>query len=409
MLPLLRLRQWYTETMYVAIDARMILPEMTGVGRYLLGLGKALAELSNEEALETDRFDMWLQNGLPANHPARSLASGRLHIRELPFPHMSPRAQWRLPIELAHRRPDLLHYPHFDLPAAVTGKVVATIHDLKYILHPEFFPEVGSLKRLVIRTMTSFTARRARRVIVDSEYTGRVLAQRLGIPITKIRPIPLAVGKRYFLAAPSTSIQAVRQRFGLDDPFILFVGERRPHKNIEGALQAFAYFRRMTDQTSLGAKQGVHSLRPYKLVIAGKPYAGYHAPEQTAQRMGLGDAVSFIDYVPEEDLMLLYQAAEALLLLSYYEGFGLPVLEAMACGCPVVASNVTSLPEVTGEAGLLVPPSEPEQAARALSQVIAGGELRQQCIQRGLERARSFTWEACARRTLEVYREVAEL
>lgn len=393
--------------MDVVIDGRMILPEMTGVGRYLLGLGKALAELPSSRLDSNDQFEIWLQESLPSGHPARGMAVGPVHIRELPITHMSPRAQWRIPLEAARSRSDLLHYPHFDLPAAVPGKVVATIHDLKYIAHPEFFPEVGSLKRLVIRTMTAFTARRAHCVIVDSEYTGRDLIHRLGISPSKIQPVPLGVNAAYFRAAPPADIQAICHRYKLEDPFILCVAERRPHKNVEGVLEAFARFLRMFDEAQAGGNRGKRVHQPYRLVIAGKPYAGYQGPEQTARRLGLGDRVIFLNYVPEADLVLLYQAAEALIFLSHYEGFGFPVLEAMASGCPVVVSNTTSLPEVAGEAGLVVPPADPNMAALALRQVVAGGELRQQCIQQGIERARSFTWEACAQRTLAIYREVA--
>jgi alpha-1,3-rhamnosyl/mannosyltransferase len=143
-------------------------------------------------------------------------------------------------------------------------------------------------------------------------------------------------------------------------------------------------------------------------VIAGRPYPGYSQPEILAQALGFSDHVHFLNDVPEADLPALYHSADAFMLLSYYEGFGFPVLEAMACGAPVVVSNVTSLPEVAGKAGLKVSPDNSEQAAAALLEVIPGGKEREANIALGLEQARRFSWDQCARLTMQVYREALE-
>ncbi|MBN1147315.1 MAG: glycosyltransferase family 4 protein [Anaerolineales bacterium] len=377
--------------MRVVIDARMLLPQMTGVGRYLLGLGRALGDLPGE-----DRFEMWLQAGLPRDHPVWRLADGRaaqpVSLRQLPIRHMDWRAAWMLPGQLSRAQADLLHYPHFDLPWTASGAIAATIHDLKYIARPDFFPHVSRAKRLVMLAMMAFTSRRARRVIAVSHSTRQDIIRRLHVEPGKVIAIPHGVDERYWQPAPASEIEALRLRYGLGERLILFVGERRPHKNITGLLRAFAAFRRMARE-------------PYQLVIAGKRYADYQEPEEIIESLALKNAVRLLEYVSDEDLPLLYRAADALVLLSYYEGFGLPVLEAMASGAPVVASNVTSLPEVVGQAGLLVSPDDPEQAAAAILKAIPGGALREPCIARGLERASQFTWEECARRTVEVYRQ----
>ena len=373
--------------MFIVIDARMILPQMTGAGRYLLGLAGGLRQIT-----PTDTFEIWLQSAIPANHPVWELASPTLRLRRLPLRHMELRQQWALPREIRRARPDLLHYPHFDLPWLVNSPVVATLYDLKYIARPDFFPQQGAAKRLVMRWMMASTARRARRIITISESTRQDLTRRLSVPLEKVRVVPLAVDTAYFAAIPQTEIQAIRQRYQLSAPYILFVGERRPHKNLPGLLEGFARFQKMAPQ-------------PCQLVIAGKAYADYQAPERLAEDLNLGNAVRFLDYVPDTDLPHLYRGAQAFALLSYYEGFGLPVLEAMACGTPVVAAASTSLPEVCGQAGLLVDPDQPEQIAQALHQVVTDGAQRQQIIAAGLERARQFTWEACARQTLVVYHE----
>jgi glycosyltransferase involved in cell wall biosynthesis len=372
---------------YIVIDGRMILPHMTGAGRYLLGLCQGLNALPGDESIE-----LWLQAGLPADHPAWGLASKRITLRSLPAAHLSLRGQWVLPAELRRARPDLLHYPHFDLPWLAPGRVVATLYDLKYIARPDFFPRARRLRRWAILTMTRHTLRRAERLIVTSQSTANDLVQRLDARMDKLRVIPLGVNENLFTPVSPEAIADARRRYGLQQPFVLFVGERRPHKNLDGLLRAFDSFRRRAPGD-------------YHLAIIGRPYSSYHQPEAWAQSLGLGARTHFIDYAPDADLPLLYHAADALMLLSQYEGFGLPVLEAMACGTPVVVSNVTSLPEIVGDAGLTVPPDEAELAAEALLQVVPGAKEREQRIALGIERARRFTWERCARRTLEVYAE----
>lgn len=371
--------------MRIIIDGRMILPQMTGVGRYLLGFVGALRKIPCD-----DHFEMWIQTDLPADHPVWRLANERLKLRRVPIGHFDVRSTWYLPFKLAHSRPNLLHYPHFDLPWTVPGKVVATIHDLKYVARRDFFPHLSSLKRLTILLSISFTTRRARQIITDSQSTKQDLIRRLHITPNKIIVVPLGVEDLFFNIHPLNDIQTVRSRYGLEDPFIIYVGERRPHKNIAGVIEAFELFRRMVDT-------------PYTLAIVGKPYLNYRIPEILTQKLGLKTQIRFFDYISDMDLSLLYQAADAYVLLSFYEGFGLPVLEAMASGTPTVISNMTSLPEVTGDAGLLVAPNNPEQAALSIKKVVPGGEMRELCIHRGLERARQFTWEQCAHKTLDVY------
>ncbi len=373
--------------MRIVIDGRMILPQMSGIGRYLISLSRALRDLGEDTS-----FELWLQEDLSIDHPARKLASDNFQVRVLPVKHMSLSGQWQIPFEAARSRADLLHFPHFDLPWATPGRVVATIHDLKYIAHPEFFPQFEETKRLAMQLMIAFTCRRAQLISCDSKWTAQDLHARQGVPLNKLRVVTLGVDERFFQPATPDAIQDLRHRYHLDQPFVLFVGERRPHKNLIGLLKAFAVFKRLTSQ-------------PYQLVIAGRSYADYKEPEKITKQFGLSDAVIFLDYIAEFDLPILYQAAEAFILLSYYEGFGLPILEAMASGTPVLAADCTALPEVVGQAGILVGPDNPELAAEALRQIVCAGAQREQMISLGSERARQFTWERCAQKTLEIYRE----
>jgi len=373
--------------MRIVIDGRMILPEMSGVGRYLICLCRAFRELKGE-----DIFELWVQDNLPTSHPVWDLMGEEFHVRNIKTRQMTVSAQWRIPLELARAQPDLFHYPHFDLPYATPGCVVATIHDLKYIVRPDFFPTIGKAKRLIMKQMMSFTCQRAQYIISDSRNTAQDLTKHLGIPKSKIHIVHLGVDPRFFLHPSLQEIRNLNTRYDLNPPYLLFVGERRPHKNIVHLIEAFSLFHRMVRQ-------------PYQLVIAGRRYSDYQIPEKTVQDTGLKDHIRFIDNLPDTDLPSLYRGAEAFVLPSYYEGFGLPILEAMASSIPVVATNCSSLPEVVGKAGLLVDPDDSEAIALALCKVISGGELREHCIIAGLEQARLFTWERCARLTYEAYRE----
>ena len=374
--------------MKILLDARLILPQQTGIGRYLLGLAQGINNIS-----ASDEFEFWVQDNLSPDHQVWSYQNTRLRIYKLPVAHMTFRQQWYIPLRVQRTAHDVFHYPHFDLPFATPGKTVVTIYDLKYIVHPDFFPQLARTKRIIMQTMMNYAVRRAQRVITISNNTQHDIVQRLHISPQKIRVTPLGVDRQYFSNPNATIIESFRRQHSLFDPFILFVGERRPHKNITGVIQAFKTFITM-------------SPKPYRLVIAGKSYADYHEPEQLVENIGLKDRIQFIDAPSDEDVRLLFQSAEALLLLSRYEGFGLPLLEAMASGTPVIASDASSLPEVVGDAGVIVPIDNPTATAEALRQIIIGGEKRESLIACGHERARHFTWEQCAQRTIDVYREI---
>jgi glycosyltransferase involved in cell wall biosynthesis len=371
--------------MEVVVDARLALPHMTGIGRYLSGLARGMSRLGGEDA-----FEFWIQPSLAADHPIRAHASGNVSVEEVRIRHMSLRQQWAVPALLRRRLPELLHYPHFDPPFAARTPMVVTIHDLIYIRERSHFAHLGRAKRLVMWAMMILAVRRAERVVAVSESTRRDMVHLLKAQPEKVAVVPEGVEDRYFQAVPSGRLDEVRERHGLGSRFLLFVGERRPHKNIVGLLRAFQLFREM-------------GYLDHQLVIIGKRYADHDEPERLIRELPPGQ-VRLVGYVSDEDLRAFYCAADAFVLLSFYEGFGLPVLEAMASGTPVVASQRGSLPEVVGHAGLLVEPDDPAAAALALSRVVSGGPEREERIEQGLGWARRFTWESSARRTVEVYR-----
>lgn len=397
--------------MRIVIDGRLILNQQTGIGRYLLGLLGGIQELGC-----TDAIEVWLHKDLAEDHPLWQLSAPNIALRRTPLRHMDALAQAWAPGELLRNRPDVYHYPHFDLPWLAPGRVVLTIHDLKYLSNSDFFVKKGRLKRLVMRRLLAHALKKAQQVIAVSQFSTDDLEKRLNLERRKIRVIPHGVDARFFQRCRVDELERLRQKYRLAPQYLLFVGERRPHKNLTGLIHAFSLLQKMGS--------------PAQLVIAGKAYAGYQQPEKLAERLGLAQQVRFLDYVDEADLPGLYQAASLFTLLSHYEGFGLPVLEAMASGTPVVAANCTALPEVVGDAGVLVQPVEVEttgalmhrtndggatagnlrrpdndEAAAAFRLLLAPTPERKALIRRGLERAAQFSWTACAQRTLAVYHE----
>lgn len=374
--------------MRYTLDARLILPQMTGIGRYLFGLMDGMREVCH-----TDQLQVWLQSDISDRHPVWQLNSGQVNICRTPLRHMDWRAQWLIPQMLRRDPPDLLHYPHFDLPWLTPGKIVLTIHDLKYIRQPSYFRGAAALKAFVMKATLLQAVRRAQAILVDSQFTARDLVQ-LNVAAHKIHAVPLGVGKQFFQRCSAAQLSAVRQRYCLPENYILTVGERRPHKNLSGMIQAFARF-----QASCRV--------PYQLVIVGKPYAHDQTPQMLVEKIGISDRVKFLDYVQDDDLPALYQMSSAFLLLSFYEGFGLPVLEAMASGAPVIASDSTALPEVVGQHGCLVNPSDPEATAEALRSVLTPDAYPEEKLDQARQWAQTFTWQRCAAHTLQIYQQVA--
>lgn len=280
---------------------------------------------------------------------------------------------------------DLLHAPVFVGPLMAPCPVVTTIHDLSFMRFPDLFP---GAKRLYLRTMTQLSARRARHVIAVSQHAASESVALLGIPREKITVVYHGVDSE-FRPLPEGRVAAFRQRRGLPDRMLLFVGTLEPRKNLIRLVEAFARI--------CGGQS--------KLVIAGGRGWLYKDLFTRVEELNLGEAVIFPGYVPNEELPLWYNAATALAYPSLYEGFGMPVTEAQACGTPVITSNTSSLPEAAGEAALLVDPHDVEAIAEAMKRVLGDETLRNELREQGLHHARTFSWTRTARETTQVYRQ----
>lgn len=289
------------------------------------------------------------------------------------------------PLALVREGVDLFHALAFVAPVACPCPFVVTVYDLSFIRFPAAF---RPWNRLYLALFTRHSVRRARRVLAISHHTKRDLVRWLGVPEDKVDVAPCGVGEA-FRPLPREQVEAFREAKGLPSRFFLFVGTLEPRKNLPAALQAL---RRLLD-----AGQA-----PYLVVVGGRGW-GYAEALRSVDELGLAHHVRLVGFVPSDELVLWYNAATALVYPSLYEGFGLPPLEAMACGLPVVASDRGALLEVVGEAGLLVDPAAPEHLAEVLTRVWQDADLRALLRERGLARAREASWRETARQTLLAY------
>jgi glycosyltransferase involved in cell wall biosynthesis len=280
---------------------------------------------------------------------------------------------------------DLVHGPVFIAPAITSCPAVITIHDLSFIRFPALFRPAN---RLYLTLMARLSARRARRVIAVSAHAAAETAQLLGVPPERIDVIYHGVDP-VFRPLPDGETAAFRQRQGVPGRFVLFLGTLEPRKNLIRLLEAFGRI-----------YNGV-----VKLVLAGGKGWLYDELFAQVESLGLGEAVIFPGYVKGDDLPLWYNAATVVAYPSLYEGFGLPVLEAQACGTPVLTSNVSSLPEAAGDAALMVDPYDVEALAAGLDRLLTDAALRRELRERGLAHARKFSWPRTARETACVYRQ----
>ena len=374
--------------MKILIDAHLSENKLTGIGRYLNGLIKALLKQD-----KTNEYFLLVQEGIVQTHPLSQLHAPNLTKIPISLAGLSFRQHVVIPQILSKFKPDIYHHPHFDLPLFHNIPSVVTIHDLKYIRNPHFFPELSWVKRWYMKQMLANSITRAQKVITVSKNTKHDLIDLFNISEEKIKVIYHGLEERFRKKFDFNQMAQVLNKHGIFGKFILFVGERRPHKNIINLIKAFKL-----------VKSNLHY--SLKLVIIGKNYANYRDPEIEIARQGLEGDVHIDDFVTDEELVAFYNMTELLILPSYYEGFGFPLIEAMNCRVPVIAANNTSMPEIVGDAGLLVNPEYPEDIAAKILSILKDNQLREKLILKGLKNIKKFTWENTASQTLQVYKQI---
>jgi len=372
--------------LHIAIDAHSVGTGLAGVETYITNLIEALAD-----AGEANRYTLYVTKG---RRGAERFTGRWPHVCVRGTLPQTPfiRIPYTLPVELRRRPADLLHV-QFTAPPFAPCPVVATIHDLSFEHLPETFKRRSWMQlRLTVRR----TARTAAHIITSSEFSRRDLIETYGVAPERIT-VTLAAAAPHFRPAPAETVAAVKRRYGIAGDYVLAVGSIQPRKNLVRLVRAYSDLRRRRSHDKLP-----------RLVLVGKRAWLYGETLRAVERSGVASEVIFTGYVPESDLPALYTGALCFVYPSYFEGFGLPPLEAMQCGAAVVAGDRTSLPEVVGDAGLLVNPFDEEAIGAAIARLIDDGELRAQLGARGRQRAALFSWTETARQTLQVYEQATK-
>jgi glycosyltransferase involved in cell wall biosynthesis len=364
--------------MRIGIDARIVHYARGGISSYVRRLLRALADLDPEGEYVVLHSRKDRDPPLPGpgfvSVPCLTPSHNRLE-------------RWALGMELARLGLDLLHTTDFIPPAFGYRRSVITVHDLNFLHYPQF---LTAESRRYYNRQIEWATRRADHVLVDSRATAADLVSLLDVPPAKVTVVHLAAGPS-FRPFVEAEVRARLVRYGLQPGYLLFVGTLEPRKNLPGLLEAY---RILVDD----------GVTPADLVIVGGKGWLYDDVFERVGALALGDRVHFLDGVTDADLPVLYNGAAVLAMPSFYEGFGLPALEAMSCGTPVVVADRASLPEVVGEAALLIDPDAPDELGRALARVLTDAGLRDLLRTRGLAQAARFSWKETARRTLDVYR-----
>jgi glycosyltransferase involved in cell wall biosynthesis len=368
--------------LHIAIDAHSVGTGLAGNETYAANLVEALAEVDGE-----NRYTVYVTRA-----EAYERFAGRWpHVRvQRTLPHTPlVRVPLTLPAELRRRPVDLLHV-QYTAPPFAPCPFVATIHDLSFEHLPETFKRRS---RAQLRLTVRRTARRAAHVIAPSEFTRRDLRETYGIQNGRVSVVPLAAADRFRPVEDAGEVERVKGRYGIEGDYVLAVGSIQPRKNLARLIEAYKLLRSARGRGKLP-----------RLVLVGKKAWLYGDTLRAVREGGLAAAVVLTGYVSEADLPALYTGALCFAYPSIFEGFGLPPLEAMRCGAPVLTGDRASLPEVVGDAALTVNPFDAAEIASALARLIDDATLRATLRRRGHARARRFDWRETARMTLEVYR-----
>jgi glycosyltransferase involved in cell wall biosynthesis len=365
----------------IAIDARKL--HDYGIGTYVRNLIHWLARLDHDHE--------YLLLCRPEDEPGVRALGPRFVPVEERSGNYSARELWSVPLALVRRRVDLFHAPHYVVSPLTTVPFVVTIHDCIHLRFPQYLPHRPA--HAYARTIMRRSARQAKRVLTVSEASRQDILHYLKVAPDKVEVIFNALDERLATDPSPEELQRVRERFQIDAPFILYAGNIKPHKNLDRLIEAFSILRR----------RGVEDA---KLFIIGDEASKYPALRRLVHRFQLHHHVRFFGFVPDAVLAALYRLASVFVFPSLYEGFGLPPLEAMAAGTPVVTSNTSSLPEVVGDAALLIDPMDAGAIADAVARILGDGTLRADLVRRGHARVQAFSWERSVSRVQAVYDEV---
>ncbi|MDZ7330774.1 MAG: glycosyltransferase family 4 protein [candidate division KSB1 bacterium] len=370
--------------MKICIDARVIINHQTGLGNYTYNLIKSLLSIDQENS-----YLIFIGSSLRKDHPIHLLEQKNLIKKILNIPPVSIVQHALLPIELIKENPDIYHYPNWDIPLFHPIKSIFTVHDLTYLLLNDAYLKHKWIKRSYTKLNILWGLKKAKKIIAVSESTKKDLLNHFQVVPNKINVVYEACEDIFDSDNLTNSTMKYPHEPEKEFKYFLCVAETRPHKNLVRTIQAFNLFREQH--------------KGYKLIITGKPYSSYLEPQKIVDQLNLKDDVLFYGYVETNKLVRLYQNAEALLFVSLYEGFGLPILEAMSCRTAVITSNLSATNEIAGDAAIKVNPYDVNAISEAMNRIVEDKTLKDSLILKGLERKRHFSWLKAAEQTLAVY------
>jgi glycosyltransferase involved in cell wall biosynthesis len=366
--------------MRFSVDAHAIGCHLTGNEVYIRNLLHEFAWLDR-----TSDFIAYVSK--PGAHLQVPKSVQTSHVSENPFRRLG----LDLPMRLRYDKPDLLHVQYTG-PLACSVPLVVSVHDVSYLEHPQYFTRFRSRQ---LRFTVKRTVEAAARILTPSEFSRRAILRNYKLDERKVVVVPNAVSSSFRPVERESAAAVVEEKFGISGPFVLTVGDLQPRKNHLGLLHAFEETLRQ------------HPHLPHRLVFVGKETWYSKELHRAVMRSNVAGRVHFTGFVEDPDLLQFYGACDLFVFPSFYEGFGLPILEAMACGRAVACSSATAMPEVANAAGILFDPYSVPEMARAIGDVLLDEEMRVRLERLGSNRAASFTWERAAQRTLDVYYEVA--
>ena len=367
--------------MHIAIDAHSVGTRLGGNETYATNLIEALAEVDS-----VNRYTLYVTKREAVERFGNRWPN--VHVR-LTLPHTPlVRIPLTLSVELRRHPVDILHV-QYTSPPFTPCPVVTTIHDLSFEHLPETFKRRSWRQmRLTIRR----SAQSAAHIITDSEYSRNDILTTYSLPPDRVTATPLAASSRFRPVGNSTELERVRKKYGISGDYILTVGSIQPRKNMPRLIRAYAHLCREAKLETIP-----------KLVVVGKRAWLFEDTLDAAENSAVRDQILFVGYVPEEDLPALYTSAKCFVYPSYFEGFGIPTLEAMRCGTATITSNRTCFPEIIGDAGLMVDPFDERAILEGMVRVLGDEKLRRELSEKGTKRASLYDWKETARQTLEVY------
>lgn len=369
--------------MNIAVDLTPVPKSKAGVGRYIVNLVEWLQKIDNK-----NNYYLIVQDDDKDSFPVKNTNFRQVPVKSKYLRNVLLRLVWEqiiLPFKLKKLNADILHSPHYTIPYFSLVKSVVTFHDMTYFIIPQMHTLI---KRFMFRAYIRLTAKRAAGILSVSDSTAQDMVRLLGMDRSKIAVTPLGVDERFFETInPDHSIL---ESYGIDKEYFLYVGTIEPRKNLVRLIKAYSCL-------SSEAKD------KYRLVICGQKGWMYNEVLELIQTDGLEDHIRFTGFVKDEDLPAIYRGAKLFLYVSLYEGFGIPLIEAMARGVPCITSDLSSMKEIAGEACLKINPYEENEIKNAIIELLKNEELYDSLKEKGMAQAKKFRWIDCAKKTLEAY------